>query len=49
MNSTGTYYEPKELASILDRVFTLIRQGRATDADSLLEEYDLREFVCGAD
>ena len=43
----GTYYEAKEIEAILSQVSKLISQRRPSDADALLDEFGLREWICG--
>ena len=45
----GTYYEATDLDAILERVFQLIRENKPQAADAILQEHNLREFVCGTD
>ncbi|MDC0260988.1 hypothetical protein OAK65_02610 [Synechococcus sp. AH-551-N17] len=46
MENTGTFYDSETLDTVLAQTFDLIRQGRPADADALLAEYGLREWLC---
>lgn len=47
MEPAGTFYDSEQLQTILDQVFTLIREQRPAEADAILQEHNLVEFVCG--
>ena len=47
--ASDTFYEPGQIEEILDRVFTLIKANKPQAADAILQEHNLREFVCGTD
>ena len=46
MDDNITVYDDKVLQQILDQINTLIREGRARCAESIIEEHNLREWLC---
>ena len=44
----GTTFDEESLQNILNRITFLIREKRAADADAIIDEYELREFLCGS-
>lgn len=47
MDETGTYFDNETLQGILDRINKLTREGRPGDSDALIDEFGLREWLCG--
>ena len=43
-----TFFTAEDLERIMARVTELTAQGRPGDADSILQEWDLLEFVAGS-
>jgi hypothetical protein len=46
MDDNVTVYDGETLRQILDQINALIREGRARCADSVIDEHDLREWLC---
>ena len=46
--ASDTFYEPGQIEEILERVFSLIRENKPHEADAILGEHNLRDFVCGS-
>ena len=48
MKNDGNFYESKDLDTLLAKIFTHIKEGRPAEADAIIDEFDLREWLCGS-